>query len=74
MQYIVASAQLIVNIYNEKSAMLPIVIGATEATKLELLKSIANWLFENQNYTIFRLPQITVQQRSEQRLQVNYAL
>jgi len=48
--------------------------GATEATKLELLKSIANWLFENQNYTVFRLPQITVQQRSEQRLQVNYAL
>jgi site-specific DNA recombinase len=48
-------------------------IGATEATVLELIRSIANWLFENQNYTVFRLPQISVQQRSEQRLEVNYA-
>lgn len=48
--------------------------GAAEVTKLELLlNNISQWLFENQNYTIFRLPKVSVTERSQQIAEANYA-
>lgn len=47
--------------------------GAAKAITFELIYKIAQWLFENQNQTVFRLPQITMSQRSQQMLEANYA-
>lgn len=40
--------------------------GALKATNFELLHSIAEWLFENNEPNTFKLPQMTVKQRSQQ--------
>jgi hypothetical protein len=47
--------------------------GAPDATIFEHLCNIARWLFENQNQDIFRLPQFSMIQRSQQIAQVNYS-
>jgi hypothetical protein len=47
--------------------------GAAKAITFELIYKIAQWLFENQNQTVFRLPQVTMAQRSQQMLEANYA-
>jgi hypothetical protein len=47
--------------------------GAPKATAFEHLCNIAQWLFANQNPAAFRLPQITIAQRSHQMLAANYA-
>lgn len=40
--------------------------GALKATNFELLHSIAEWLFENNEPDAFKLPQMTIKQRSQQ--------
>lgn len=48
-------------------------LGAPKATAFELIYKIAQWLFENQNQSVFRIPQITVAKRSQQMMEANYA-
>ena len=40
--------------------------GALKATNFELLHSIAEWLFENSEPDTFKLPHMTIKQRSQQ--------
>jgi hypothetical protein len=48
-------------------------LGATKAKTLEHIYGIAQWLFENRNYTAFKSPQISALQRAEQMERMNYA-
>lgn len=40
--------------------------GTLKATNFELLHSIAEWLFENSEPDTFKLPHMTIKQRSQQ--------
>jgi len=46
--------------------------GALKATNFELLHSIAEWLFENSEPDAFKLPHMTIKQRSQQMAEAVY--
>lgn len=46
--------------------------GALKATSFELLYSIAELLFERNQPDVFKLPHVTIKQRSQQREEATY--
>ena len=57
----------------QKTAFGGFLHGAPKARTLEHIYIVAQWLFENRDYTIFRPPQIPALQRAEQMAKINYA-
>ena len=47
--------------------------GATEATVLELIYKISDWLYFNEDIDTFSTPKITVKQRQQQISEVCYS-
>ena len=47
-------------------------LGATEATTFELISKLAEWLYENDDPNVFKLPITTVKQRSQQMAEATY--
>jgi len=48
-------------------------LGATNPNRFELINEIAEWLYENQDASIFKAPKLSLSEKENQRLQQLYA-
>jgi hypothetical protein len=55
-----------------KAAAVEAPASDTKATNFELLHNIAEWLFENSEQDTFKLPHVTIKQRSQQMSEATY--